>query len=214
MAIKVDTVLHTLIEVKAVGLDLKEAHVKQAVDYAVNQGVDWVLLTNGLCWRVYHVVFAKPVEQELVVDIDFSTLSARSEADLDLLFLWCKEAWQKSVLNEYHNQRQALSRFFVGATLLTDPVLDVIRRELRRLSPDVRIDADQIREVLSSEVMKREVLEGEKADEARKKIHRSANKALRQIAVKPGKPAPDAGGAGARSVDSLLSDVVRTASQL
>lgn len=189
LAIKVDTVLHTLIEVKAIGLDLKEAHVKQAVDYAVNQGVDWVLLTNGICWRVYHVVFAKPVEQELVIDIDFCALSSRSDADLDRLFLWCKEGWQKSVLSEYHTQRQALSRFFVGAMLLTDPVLDVIRRELRRVSPDVKIDSDQIKEVLSLEVIKREVLEGDKAEEARKKINRAASKLLRQIAVKPSKSA-------------------------
>jgi hypothetical protein len=72
-----------------------------------------------------------------------------------------------------------------------DPVLDVIRRELRRVSPDVKIDSEQIRDVLSSEVIKREVLEGDKADEARKKINRAANKALRQIAVKPSKSTPD-----------------------
>ena len=95
------------------------------------------------------------------------------------------------MLSEYHTQRQALSRFFVGAMLLTDPVLDVIRRELRRVSPDVKIDADQIRTVLSSEVIKRDVLEGDKAEEARKKITRAANKALRQIAVKPSKSTAD-----------------------
>lgn len=193
LAIKVDTTLQTLIEVKAVGLELREGHVKQAVDYAVNQGVDWVLLTNGIYWRVYHVVFSKPVEQELVVNIDFSELSSRSEADLELLYLWCKEGWQKSVLTAYHNQRQALSRFFVGAMLLTEPVLDVIRRELRRVSPDVKIDAEQIRDVLSTEVIKREVLEGDKAEEARKKVNRAASKALRHIAVKPAKSAPNAG---------------------
>jgi hypothetical protein len=191
LAIKVDSTLMTLIEVKAIGLELKEAHVKQAVDYAANQGVDWVLLTNGICWRVYHMVFSKPIEQELVVNIDFSTLSSRSDADLELLFLWCKEGWQKSVLSEYHNQRQALSRFFVGSMLLTDPVLDVIRRELRRMSPDVKIDSDQIKAVLTGEVIKRDVLEGDKADEARRKITRAASKALRAIAVKPGKTQPD-----------------------
>ena len=46
LAIKLDNKLATLIEAKAIGLDLKEQHVKQAVDYAANQGVDWVLLTN------------------------------------------------------------------------------------------------------------------------------------------------------------------------
>ena len=52
LAIKLDTRLATLIEVKAIGIELKEAHVKQAVDYAANQGVDWVLLTTesgGVC---------------------------------------------------------------------------------------------------------------------------------------------------------------------
>ena len=93
--------------------------------------------------------------------------------------LWCKEGWQRSVLGEYHIQKQALSRFFVGAMLQTDPVLEVIRRELRRVSPDVRIDIDQIKTVLLSEVIKREVIEGEKADGARKKISRSTAKALR-----------------------------------
>ncbi len=179
LAIKMDGQLQTLIEVKAIGLDLKEQHVKQAIDYAANQGVDWVLLTNGICWRIYHLIFAKPIDQELVVDIDFSSLSSRSDADVELLYLWCKEGWQRSVLGEYHTQKQALSRFFVGAMLQTDPVLDVVRRELRRVSPDVRIDVDQIRAVLTNEVIKREVLEGDKADEARRKVAKAATKALR-----------------------------------
>lgn len=153
--------------------------MKQAIDYAANQGVDWVLLTNGVCWRVYHLIFAKPIDQELVVDIDFSAMNPRSENDIELLYLWCKEGWQRSVLGEYHTQKQALSRFSIGAMLQTDPVLEVIRRELRRVSPDVRIDIDQIKSVLTNEVIKREVMEGERADEARKKITRAATKALR-----------------------------------
>jgi hypothetical protein len=179
LATKIDGVLQALIEVKAIGLDLKDAHVKQAVDYAANQGVDWVLLTNGVVWRVYHIVFAKPIDQELVVDIDFSVLNSRNTDHVDQLYLWCKEGWIRSVLSEYHTQRQALSRFFVGAMVLTDPVVDVIRRELRRVSPDVKIDPEQIRGVLANEVIKREVMEGDKADEAKKKIAKAAKKPLR-----------------------------------
>lgn len=184
LATKIDGRVQTLIEVKAIGLDLKESHVKQAIDYAANQGVEWVLLTNGVCWRVYRLVFAKPIDQELVVDIDFLSLNSRSERDVELLYLWCKEGWQRSVLGEFHTQRQALSRFSIGAMLQSDPVIDVLRRELRRLSPDVRIDTDQIKSVLTAEVIKREVIEGEKADEAKKKIARAASKALRASATK------------------------------
>jgi Type I restriction enzyme R protein N terminus (HSDR_N) len=184
LAIKVDGQLQTLIEVKAIGLDLKDQHVKQAIDYAANQGVDWVLLTNGVIWRIYHLVFAKPIEQELVLEIDFGKLNGRLESDVETLYLCCKEGWQRSVLGEYHIQKQALSRFYIGAMLQTDTVLDVIRRELRRVSPDVKIDTDQIRSVLVAEVIKREVLEGEKAEEARKKVARAANKALRASSSK------------------------------
>ena len=53
LAIKHDGKLILLIEVKAVNTDLKEAFVKQAVDYATNQGVDWVILTNGIIWKVF-----------------------------------------------------------------------------------------------------------------------------------------------------------------
>lgn len=184
LAIKLDGKLSTLIEVKAIGIDLKEAHVKQAVDYAANQGVDWVLLTNGIRWCVYHVFFTRPINQELVVDIDFSALNPRSENDLEMIYLWCKEGWQRSALGDFHTQKQALSRFFLGAMILSDPVVEVIRRELRRVSPDVRIDLDQIRAVLVSEVLKREVMEGEKAEEAKKKIARSINKSLRAATPK------------------------------
>jgi len=183
LAVKLDGKLSTLIEVKAIGIDLKEQHVKQAVDYAANQGVDWVLLTNGNRWCVYHVLFTRPIQTELVVDIDFSVLSTRSEADIELLYLWCKEGWQRSALGDFHTQKQALSRFFLGAMVLSDSVLEVIRRELRRVSPDVRIDIDQIRTVLANEVIKREVMEGEKADEAKKKIAKAVGKATRAASV-------------------------------
>lgn len=184
LATRIDGTLQALIEVKAIGLELKDAHAKQAIDYAANEGADWVLLTNGQRWRVYRVVFSKPIDHEIVVDIDFCALNPRAEADIELLYLWCKEGWVRSVLGEYHTQRQALSRFFVGAMLQTDPVLEVIRRELRRVSPDVRIDVDQLRTVLADEVIKREVLDGEKAEEARKKIAKSTAKALRIAAQK------------------------------
>jgi len=179
LAIKLDGKLEMLIEVKAIGLDLKEAHTKQAVDYAANQGLDWVVLTNGVSWRVYKVTFGKPIGQELVIELEFGSLSAKNLKDIEALYLFCKEGWIKSVLGEYHTQKQALSRFCLGAMVLSDPVLQVLRRELRRVSPDVRVEVEDIKNALVSDVLKRDVLEGDKAIEARKKIHRASNKQLR-----------------------------------
>lgn len=184
LATKIEGVLQTLIEVKAVGIELKDSHVKQAVDYAANQGVDWVILANAAVWRVYKVTFAKPIDAELVIDIDFASLNPKNEKDIESLYLLAKEGWIKSVIGEYHTQKQALSRFFLGAMILSEPVLEIIRRQLRRVSPDVRIDIEEIKAVLAGEVIKREVMEGDKADEARRKIARSANKTLRASSSK------------------------------
>lgn len=184
LAIKVDGKFEYLIEVKAIGLDLKDAYTKQAVDYSANQGTDWVILTNADLWRIYKVTFAKPIVSELVLEINFSELNPKKSADLDLLYNLTREGWMKSALGDFHTQQQALSRFFMGALVVSTPVLEVIRRELRRISPDVRIDLEQIKSVLMANVLKREVVESEKAEEARKKINRVTGKLLRAKAAR------------------------------
>jgi thiamine kinase-like enzyme len=70
--------------------------------------------------------------------------------------------------------------------ILSEPVLNIIRRELKRVSPDVRIEIEQIKEVLEKEVLKREVIDGDKADAARKKIARAMNKLLRKVSKEEG----------------------------
>jgi predicted type IV restriction endonuclease len=52
LATRIDGKYQMLIEVKAVGLDLRDGHAKQAVDYAANQGVEWVArrtASSGRC---------------------------------------------------------------------------------------------------------------------------------------------------------------------
>lgn len=180
LAIKIEGKIHILLEAKAIGTDLKEAHLKQAVDYAANAGIEWVALTNGVTWQIYRVIFGQPISQELVAEFDFLALNFKSDSNLETLYLMTKEGLCKSVLNDYHEQRQAMNRFFLGAMVVTDPVLEVVRRELRRVSPGVKIDIEDIRKALVNEVLKREVVEGEKADEARRKIVRSQGKMLRK----------------------------------
>jgi hypothetical protein len=184
LATKVDNVIQTLIEAKAINQELKDGYVRQAVDYASNEGVDWVVLTNGVIWRVYKVTFSKPIDHELILEINFLALGQHNPADLDQLFLLTKESWAKSALSDYYDQKQALSKFSISAVILSESILGVIRRELRRLSPDVKIDVEQIRSVLEQEVLKREVVEGEKAEEAHKRIARANNRALKNKADK------------------------------
>lgn len=191
LAVSIETKLHFLVEVKAIGLELKDAYIKQAVDYAANKGADWVVLTNSTNWRIYKVTFTKPIDHELVAEIDFLAVDPKSEEDLGLMFMLTKEGWGKQVLSDYHEQKQALSRFCIGAVVLSEPVLSAIRKELRKISPEVKIQVEQIENVLLHEVIKREVVEGEKADEAKRKVARVANKASKAKAKEETAPAVD-----------------------
>ena len=180
LAIRIGGKIALLIEVKAIGLDLKENHVKQAIDYAANQGVEWVILTNAQTWHLYKVSFGQPIGNELLLTFQFGALSPKSDDDMQALYILSKEGQSKSLLDEYHQQKQVLSRFAIGAILLSEPVLSAIRREIKKLSPEARISIEDIKEVLSLEVIKREVIEGEKADEIKRKMARVQKKLERE----------------------------------
>src|SRR3546814_19874874 len=91
--------------------------------------------------------------------------------------------------SEYRDLRQALSRFSVAAVLQSDPVVSVIRRELRRLSPDIRIDVQEVESVLVNEVLKRDVLEGDEAMDAQRRLTRAANRHLKATKDAQAEPA-------------------------
>lgn len=190
LATRLEGKFQMIIEVKAIGLDLKDAHVKQAVDYAANQGIEWVALTNGNLWRVFRVIFAKPIDAELVLDIDLLSLNPKRSGDLDSLYLLTRESMLKSGLYAYHDHLQATNKFYLAAVVLSDPVLETVRRELRRLS-DVKLEVEDLREALQKEVIKREVIEGEKADGARRKMMKAASKTLRVRKEREGEVASD-----------------------
>ncbi len=168
---QIDGDLQYLIEVKAVGIELKESFIKQAVDYAANRGIDWVILTNGIRWIVYKIAFTKPIDKDQVIRFNFNELNPKNKSHLEIMFCLSKEGCNKSVLDEYHSQRQVLNKYFIGSVIITDPMLNTIRRELKKLTPDIGTDNEQIKKVISQEIFKREILESEKGQEASKKIN-------------------------------------------
>lgn len=196
LATKIDGQLQTLIEVKAIGIDLRENHIKQAVDYAANQGVEWVILTNGQNWKVFSVSFSKPISADLVLDLDILSMNPSDEDAVEDLFLLSKEGVQRSGLDAYNDQLRVRNKFNLAALILSEGVLHNIRRELKRIAPDVRISVEEIKAALVHEVLKRDVIEGEKATEAQRLVARAASKALRQRKSKP-----EAGDTGVISVE-------------
>lgn len=173
LAIKIDGKVRFIIEVKAAGLDLKEDHIRQAVDYGSNAGVDWVILTNGSNWKVFKIIFSKPVSHEIVYEFDFTQLNVKKENDLELLYYVCKESLGKSLLADFHIQKQTFSKFIIGQLIISEPVIDSIRKTMKKLYPEVKVSNDEIICFIENEVLKREVIEGEKAEDAKKKINKA-----------------------------------------
>lgn len=176
LAIKVDNKILMLLEAKSVGIELKEQHTKQAVDYAANKGIEWVVLTNAVTWKVYKVIFTKPIQNILVFEIDFLKLSNKGTEDAEYFGLLSKEGILKSSLEDYYTQKQATSRFLVGNLLCEEPILNAIRKELKAIFPEIKVTIEEIKQVLVGEVLKRELLEGDDAMEAKKKIAKALKK--------------------------------------
>lgn len=180
LAIKIDGKIKCLIEVKAAGVDLNDSHLRQALNYGANQGIEWIVLTNSIDWRLHRIKFGQPIDHEEVSTFNFLTLNMKSEEDQKKAFLMCREGIDIGAMSAYHQHAQILNRFTVAQVLLTDALIGSVRKELRKLFPDVKIDTEQISEILKNEVLKRDAIDGEKAKETQQKIKRILTKMAKQ----------------------------------
>jgi predicted type IV restriction endonuclease len=172
LALKVEDKIQFLVEAKAIGIELKENHIRQAVDYGANRGVQWVVLTNGIEWRVYRIRFEQPINYDLVCKFDFPALNPKDQKDQDCLFLLSKEGLTKDIREDFYEKVQSVNRYVIGRLLLSEPVLTVLRRELKRMAEGIKIDAADVENIVRLEVLKREVVEGEQADAALAKVNK------------------------------------------
>ena len=180
LAIKINGKIQYLLEVKAVGIALNEHHLRQAVNYGANQGVQWVVLTNGIKWEIYRIRFEKPLNYDLVCALDLLEINPRHANDQEKLYLLCKKGISSSVREEYHERMQSVNRFVIGAIIQSDDVINVIRKEVKKLSPGLKVDNSEIEKIIQNEVLKREVLEGEAATKAKKRIKKCKNKSIKK----------------------------------
>jgi hypothetical protein len=176
LALKINGNIAIIIEAKAIGIELKDAHVKQAVDYGANKGIDWVVLTNGVTWRIYKILFTKPIQHIPVFQFEFLQIKSKSIEDLELLYSISKEGILKNSLENLYIQKQATNKFMIGNLLYTESVLVSIKKELKSIYPDLKVTNEEIQRVLFNGVIKREINEGEDSEEAKRKIAKSGKK--------------------------------------
>jgi hypothetical protein len=183
LAIKVHGRLQYLIEVKSVGTELKDTHLRQAIEYGSREGIEWVLLTNGYVWQAHRIRFEQPIDHDLVFEVDLLSADTSAAELLEKLYLVSKEAGNATVIDLYWQSKEATSRYVIAQLLLTDPVLRLVRRQLRSLFKGTRITTEELSQIFQFEVMKREALEGEKAEAASKTVRRAVRRRRRSVRV-------------------------------
>jgi hypothetical protein len=173
LAIRVDGKIYYLAEVKSAGTSLNENHLRQAVNYGAHQGIEWIILTNAITWKLYRIKFGQPVDWEEVYCFDLPTISLRSQESLEKLFMLCRESISSDALSEYHRQMQILNRFMIAELLQSDNVVGALRRELRRLFDSVKVTDEELRSMLVSDVVKRDALDGDSPKEAKAMVKKA-----------------------------------------
>ena len=122
-----------IVEVKAMQLDLNQRHIRQSMEYAVNEGIDWVLLTNGRQVQVYKVVFAKPVRHELFFDFDLTDLKQITKAGESLAYLG-KKSILRDELDQLWRRQAEISPERLARVIMQETFVKLLRREMKKLT--------------------------------------------------------------------------------
>lgn len=182
LAIRVEGKVHYLAEVKSAGTTLNENHLRQAVNYGAHQGIEWIILTNAITWKVYRIKFGQPIDWEEVYTFDMGTVSTRSQDDLSKIGMLCRESISSDALQAYHRQAQILNRYVIAELMQSEPVVSIIRRELRRLFDGLKVTNEEVLVFLANDVIKRDALDGEAPKAAKATIKKAIAAQVRKAA--------------------------------
>lgn len=154
--IRIDKQLVAFIEVKRCTTKLGAKHLRQVEMYAVNEGVEWMILTNGAVWQVYHLTGGLPVVIDLAMAVDLSS-DESVNAKANELFYLTREAMKRRLMDELWKAKAATSPKSLAAVVLSDAVTDAVRKELRRTTGH-NVEAKQIANHLRETVIRPDAL--------------------------------------------------------
>ena len=148
--------LVAFIEVKRCTTKLSARHLRQVEMYAVNEGVEWMILTNGQVWQVWHLTPGLPVVLDIALEVDVLGDGGPAQK-ADVLFYLSKEAFKRHLIDDLWRVKAATSPNSLGAVVTSDTIIDQIRKELRRQTGH-NVDSDELRDLLRSRVLRPECL--------------------------------------------------------
>ena len=138
LAININGNIQFLIEAKAIGKNLNDNHLKQAIDYGANKGIQWVVLTNGINWQLHRITFAKPISHSLVCELDLVEIDLKDPDDLKSPFFNFKESLSKNARESFFEKVQSVNRHTIGNLICSELILKVITRETKKMEMESR----------------------------------------------------------------------------
>ncbi|MDR0721304.1 MAG: type I restriction enzyme HsdR N-terminal domain-containing protein, partial [Treponema sp.] len=161
-----------LVEVKAVSVTLNDNHVKQAIDYGSNAGVNWVMLTNAERWMIYKIKFGKPIDKELIYEFNISNSNGKSEKELEIIFAISKEGQENAVIDDFYANIQIKNKYIIGNLLNNPEVYSTIRKIMRKLFSDVKITDEEIAYIMANDIIKKEIIDSDESKKAKKDLEK------------------------------------------
>lgn len=121
---------HFVVEVKSIGLDLSDKHLRQSLSYAANEGIDWVLLLNGREIQLFRVNFGKPVTTTLIYKLDLLDKDDFKRCP-ELLWNLTKKAVERGELEDFWKRTNALNPENLTKILYSEEIVKRLRNDLR-----------------------------------------------------------------------------------
>ena len=118
-------------EVKSVGLNLNDGHIRQTIGYAANEGIDWAILTNGRQIELYRIIFAKPINVVKLFSFNLEDVKQIPIAAKQMIYL-TKHSVMKGELDNYWKRTTALSPESIARELYSEDVAKLLRSKLRK----------------------------------------------------------------------------------
>ena len=154
--IRVDKDLIAFLEVKRVATKLAAKHLRQVETYAVNEGVEWVILTSGVVWQVYHITGGLPIVVDLALDVDLFGEETLAQKANQLYYL-TKESLKRRQIDSLWQAKRATSPKSLARVLCSENVVTSIRKELKRTTGQSVTDPEVVR-LLNATVLRPECL--------------------------------------------------------
>lgn len=141
--IRLDKELIAFLEVKRVATKLAAKHLRQVETYAVNEGVEWVILTSGVVWQVYHITGGLPIVVDLSLEVDL--LGEETLAQKANHYYLTKESLRRRQIDTLWQAKRATSPKSLAGVLCSENVVTAMRKELKRTTGQSVTDAEIIR---------------------------------------------------------------------